>query len=193
MWGNFNKLTGVGVLVGIYPRRGEAEQVHPADAIAQQEDRHQQVQHPRRDPPDVLHIYQAQCHLRQLVPFLDGDMRELGDKALTHLGDWIRSHCGESVQLLSSDDETSQPKRERPAQPTARENEGSPSLGGVPYANEGAAETLMDLTSGAASSTTPFTRSAAPRPEGEQHEAPSEPRSRRRRGFTSPSSLDNDD
>ena len=86
--------TGVGVLVGIYPHRGEEEQVHPADAIAQQEDRHQQVQHPRRDPPDALHIYKAQRHLRQLVPFLDGDMRDLGDKALTHLGDWIRSHWG---------------------------------------------------------------------------------------------------
>ncbi|CAE7573834.1 ABCB1 [Symbiodinium necroappetens] len=185
--------TGVGVLVGIYPHRGEAEQVHPADAIAQQEDRHQQVQHPRRDPPDALHIYKAQRHLRQLVPFLDGDMRELGNQALAHLGDWIQSHWGEPVQLLSSDDETSQPQQERPAQPTAHEDEGSPRLEGAPYINEGAAETLVDLTSGATSSTTPFTRSAAPRPEGEYNEAPSEPKSRRRRGFTSPSSLDNDD
>ena len=181
--------TGVGVLVGIYPHRGEAEQVHPADAIAQQEDRHQQVQHPRRDPPDALHIYKAQRQLRQLVPFLDGDMRELGNQALAHLGDWIQSHWGEPVQLLSSDDETSQPQQERPAQPAAHEAEGSPRL----YIHEGAAETLVDLTSGAVSSTTPFTRSAAPRTEGEYNEAPSEPRSRRRRGFTSPSSLDNDD
>ncbi|OLP91631.1 hypothetical protein AK812_SmicGene26645 [Symbiodinium microadriaticum] len=111
--------TGVGVLVGIYPHRGEAEQVHPADAIAQQEDRHQQLQHPHRDPPDALHIYKAQRHLRQLVPFLDGDMRELGNQALIHLGDWIQSHWGEPVQLLSSDDETSQPQQGRPAPPAA--------------------------------------------------------------------------
>ncbi|CAE7584118.1 ABCB1, partial [Symbiodinium sp. KB8] len=140
--------TGVGVLVGIYPHRGETEQVHPADAIAQQEDRHQQVQHPRRDPPDALHIYKAQRHLRQLVPFLDGDMRELGNQALAHLGDWIQSHWGEPVQLLSSDDETSQLQQERTAQPAAHEAEGSPRLEGALYIHEGAAETLVDLTSG---------------------------------------------
>ena len=28
--------TGVGVLVGIYPHRGDAENIHPADVIAQQ-------------------------------------------------------------------------------------------------------------------------------------------------------------
>ena len=185
--------TGVGVLVGIYPHRGEAEQVHPADVIAQQEDQHQQAQHPRQDPPDALHIYKAQCYLRQLIPFLDGDMRKLGDNALAHLGDWIRSHWGESVQLLSSDEENTQPEQGRPAQPTANEDQGGQSLGGTPYADEGAEETLMDLTSGAASSTAPFTRSAAPRPEGDHNTGPSESRDRRRRAFTSPSSLDNDD
>ena len=182
--------TGVGVLVGIYPHRGEAEQVHPADAIAQQEDRHQQVQHPHRDPPDALHVYKAQRLLRQLVPFLHGDMREMGDKALAHLGDWIQSHWGEAVQLLSSDDETSQLHQDRRAHPADDEHGGGPGSEGAPFKHQGAAATLMDPTSGAASSTTPFTRSAAPRTEGE---ASSEPQSRRRRGFTSPSSLDNDD
>ena len=182
--------TGVGVLVGIYPHRGEAEKVHPADAIAQQEDRHQQEQHPHRDPPEAIHVYKAQRLLRQLVPFLHGDMREMGSKALAHLGDWIRSHWGESVQLLSSEDEASSPHRDRPAQPTVRGERGEHDSEGVPYKHEGAAATIMDPNSGAASSTTPFTRSAAPRTEGG---ASNEPRSRRRRGFTSPSSLDNDD
>ena len=185
--------TGVGVLVGIYPHRGEAEQTHPADVIAQQEDQPQQVQHPHRDPPDALHIYKAPRYLRQLIPFLDGNMRNLGDNALTHIGDWIRSHWGDSVQLLSSDDEEVQPEQDRPAQPAADVDEGDQHLRGTPYADEGAEETLMDMASGAASSTAPFTRSAAPRPEGDNKTFPSEPRARRRRAFTSPSSLDNDD
>ena len=182
--------TGVGVLVGIYPHRGEAEQVHPADAIAQQEGRHHLEQHSHRDPPEAIHVYKAQRLLRQLVPFLHGDMREMGSKALAHLGDWIQSHWGEAVQLLSSEDETSPPHRDRHVQPTANEDGGEPNSEGVPYKHEGAAATIMDPISGAASSTTPFTRSAAPGTEGE---ASSEPNSRRRRGFTSPSSLDNDD
>ena len=182
--------TGVGVLVGIYPHRGEAEQVHPADVIAQREDRPHQEQHPHRDPPDALHVYKAQRLLRQLVPFLQGDMREMGSKAMAHLGDWIQSHWGEAVQLLSSEEEASQPNHDRPEQPaTSDEGEGPNSEKAV-HKQEGAAATLMDPNSGAASSTTPFTRSAAPRTEGEH---PSEPRGRRRRGFTSPSSLDNDD
>ena len=106
--------TGVGVLAGIYPHRGEAEQTHPADVIAQQGSQpQQQLQHPHRDPPDAVHIDKAQRHLRQLLPFLEGDMRRMGENALSHIGEWIRSHWGESVQLLSSDDEITQPEQDR--------------------------------------------------------------------------------
>ena len=98
--------TGVGVLVGIYPHRGENEYIHPADTIAQnQEGPGQALQHPRSDPPDALHVYKAQRALRQLHPFLEGEMRVLGDQALDQLGAWIQSHWGEAVQLLSSDEE----------------------------------------------------------------------------------------
>ena len=63
------------------------------------------TQHPQRDPPDALHVYRAQRALRQLHPFLEGEMRRLGEQALNQLGAWMPSHWGEAVQLLSSDEE----------------------------------------------------------------------------------------
>ncbi|OLP96323.1 hypothetical protein AK812_SmicGene21460 [Symbiodinium microadriaticum] len=109
--------TGIGVLVGIYPHWGENEYIHPADTIAQnQHEGEQTLRHPISDPPDALHIYKAQRALRQLHPYLEGEMRALGEEALNQLGAWIQSHWGEDVQLLSSDEEAApQQSREEPA------------------------------------------------------------------------------
>ena len=170
--------TGVGVLVGIYPHRGENEYIHPADTIAQNQHGPGQVlRHPSSDPPDALHVYKAQRALRQLHPFLEGEMRVLGEQALDQLGAWIQSHWGEAVQLLSSDEEA--PPRQSREEPT-------PERGGTTLA------TVPDVESGAASSTAPFTRFTAPTPEGNA-EGESQEAAARRRSFTSPSSLDNDD
>ncbi|CAE7029399.1 ALB3.2 [Symbiodinium sp. KB8] len=98
--------TGVGVLVGIYPHRGEAERIHPSDVIAQQRGEPDLPSQRRdRDPPDAVHIYKTQRAPRRLQPFLEGEMQVLGGQALAHLGEWIRAHWGEEVQLLSSDEE----------------------------------------------------------------------------------------
>ncbi|CAE7938916.1 pol, partial [Symbiodinium necroappetens] len=173
--------TGVGVLVGIYPHRGENEYIHPADTIAQNQHGPGQVlQHPRGDPPDALHVYKAQRALRQLHPFLEGEMRVLGDQALDQLGAWIQSHWGEAVQLLSSDEEAEAPPRQ------SREEEQTPERGRMQTA------TILDADSGAASSTAPFTRFTAPAREGSTEGEP-QAAAARRRSFTSPSSLDNDD
>ena len=88
--------TGVEVLVGIYPHWGENEYIHPADTISQnQAEGEQTLRHPINDPPDALHVYKAQRALRQLHPYLEGDMRALGEEALNQLGAWIQSHCSE--------------------------------------------------------------------------------------------------
>ena len=101
--------TGVGVLVGIYPHRREAERMHPADVIAQQGGQPELPSQRRdRDPPDAVHVYKAQRALRRLQPFLEGEMQVLGSQALAHLGEWIRAHWREEVQLLSSDEEREQ-------------------------------------------------------------------------------------
>ena len=79
--------TGVGVLVGISPHWGENEYIHPADTIAQsQHEGEQTLRHPSNDPPDALHVYKAQRALRQLHPYLEGEMRALGEQALNQLG-----------------------------------------------------------------------------------------------------------
>ena len=79
--------TGVGVLVGIYPHREEAEHMHPADVIAQQGGQPDVPSQRRdRDPPDAVHVYKAQRALRRLQPFLEGDMQTLGSQAFAHLG-----------------------------------------------------------------------------------------------------------
>ncbi|CAE7934152.1 pol, partial [Symbiodinium necroappetens] len=113
-----------------------------ADTIAQ--DRGQPMQHPQRDPPDALHVYRAQRALRQLHPFLEGEMRVLGEQALDQLGAWIQSHWGEEVQLLSSDEEA----------PTGQQNQGEEKIQNRGDAMEA---TMPDGDSGAASSTAPFT------------------------------------
>ena len=66
--------TGVRVLVGIYPHRGEAENVHPADTIGLQRGDEEQEQHSRgqRQQPDAVHVSMAQKYLRRLLPFIAG-------------------------------------------------------------------------------------------------------------------------
>ena len=170
--------TGIGVLVGIYPHWGENEYIHPADTIAQnQHEGEQTLRHPISDPPDALHVYKAQRALRQLHPYLEGEMRALGEEALNQLGAWIQSHWGEAVQLLSSDEEAApQQSREEPA----------------PERGRPLPATVLDGGSGAASSTAPYTRFTAPTSEGEAEREP-QGTAVRRRSLTSPSSLDNDD
>ena len=91
----------------------------------------------------------------------------------------MQSHWGEAVQLLSSDEEA-------PPQRQSRDEEQTPEKGGTLQA------TVPDGDSGAASSTAPFTRFATPSHEGRTEGGPLD-MARRRRSFTSPSSLDNDD
>ena len=119
-------------------------------------------------------------------------MRTLGDQALADLGEWTRSHWGEEVQLLSSEEEaggsdpgtnaTATEQAPRPVRVRDAEEAGDTRETGLSM-DDDAMAIMPDGDSGAASSTTPFTR-----PEGPD----AEPR-RRRRSFTSPSSLDNDD
>ncbi|CAE7632465.1 ALB3.2 [Symbiodinium microadriaticum] len=164
--------TGVGVLVGIYPHRGEAERIHPSDVIAQQRGEPDLPSQRRdRDPPDAVHIYKTQRAPRRLQPFLEGEMQVLGGQALAHLGEWIRAHWGEEVQLLSSDEEKEGniPKQAKAAPQPQPQTVPAGNTGGTeavetqqgetPQPTWGdALATLPDADSGAASSTTPFAR-----------------------------------
>ena len=81
-------------------------------------------------------------------------MQVLGSQVLAHLGEWIRAHWGEEVQLLSSDEE-----REGNINPMAREQPGTEAAetqqGEKPELAWGnAMAKLPDADSGAASSTT---------------------------------------
>ncbi|CAE7266607.1 unnamed protein product, partial [Symbiodinium microadriaticum] len=119
------------------------------------------------NPPDAIHVYKAQRSLRQLLPFLDGEMRMMGESALTHIGEWIRAHWGESVQLLSSDEETVNPEHHRPEEQPQPEGEWTTGSKRSAHLAGEDGHTLLDLASGAASSSATFTRSAASRTEGQ--------------------------
>ena len=159
------------MLVGTYPHAGEAEGIntHAADVIALATGGDEALARRPADMggPQAIHVYRAKRKLRQLQPFLVGEMQSMVNVAVMHLNQWTTEHWGEEVELV----EDSAPDQHGPQEGAARPS---------------ASTTTADGGSNVAARTTrPSTTTDGDLSEG------TEPR--RRRALDSPSSLDNDD
>ena len=97
---------GIYVLVGTYPHAGDAEGVpHAADVIAMAEG-DQNRRATCGGQPQALHVYRAKRKLRQLQPFLVGDLQREVRVALLHLAQWTTEHWGEEVELVQDNDDS---------------------------------------------------------------------------------------
>ena len=168
---------GVHVLVGAYPHAGEAEGVsatatHPADVIALATGgRETTTRQHAAGGPQAIHVYRAKRKLRQLQPFLTGEMQTMVNIAVMHLQQWTTEHWGDDVELV----EDSAPEQPEPQEGAARPSTSTTTADGGP------AE--------AASTERPTTTAAA----AEVNAVSGGRRREPRRRFTTPSSLDNDD
>ncbi|CAE7939226.1 Ttll5 [Symbiodinium necroappetens] len=117
---------GVHVLVGNYPHTGEAEGVsaaatHPADVIALATGgRETTTRQHAAGGPQAIHVYRAKRKLRQLQPFLTGEMQAMVNIAVMHLHQWTTEHWGDEVELV----EDSAPEQPEPQEGVASETAG---------------------------------------------------------------------
>ncbi|CAE7823904.1 unnamed protein product [Symbiodinium sp. CCMP2456] len=83
------------VLVGNYPHKTNAEALpaHPADVIRIAGGAPEEQMRKGREA-DAVHVYKAKKLLRELTPFLSGDIRWRVDQALQHLVQWTTEHWG---------------------------------------------------------------------------------------------------
>ena len=124
-----------------------------------------------KDPPEPQHVLRAAKLLRKLIPFPYGDVLDTTRAALRHLDTWTTQYWGGegAIQIASDDDDVG----------TLAASASSPT---TTAAGEKAARTKRTSTTAADQ------RGEPPEPEKSELLSPA-----RRRGFTSPSSLDQDD
>ena len=155
-----------------------APTTHPADVVGQQAGARSGQARGGEDPPNPRHVYAAKARLRRLVPFLVGDVLVEVNKALKALVEWTTQHWGEDVELVGEED----------LEPMNMNHHDSFGFGRrgdqVRGWHDGRGRADGEGAASAPTTTTGFS--------GSTPEAPA-PELNRRRRFTSPSSLDQDD